>query len=280
MATPSAAELNAQYQSREIPLELLDEPTLPERETMEETDLADLALNIAEIGLIKPLVVKAVGDRFEVTAGHRRLLACRLANYSPVPCRVQSAGDVDPLAVLIAENGHVESVNPVEEARFYQRVLVERCGNDVDVLCIKVRRRREYVEDRLNLLRGDSRVVEALWRKRISLAVARELNKIKDPNRLLLLLDVSIEQGATARQVAQWRKDSAQLDPLNPADSDPADQATNPMAIAAGYRMECMFCEDTDDPHLMEMFYLHKPCKKIVLKMLGRGAGEIVQGAN
>lgn len=280
MATASAADLNAQYRSEEIPLDLLDEPTLPERETMEETDLADLALNIAEIGLIKPLIVKAVGDRYEVTAGHRRLLACRLANYSPVPCRVQAGGDVDPLAVLIAENAHVESVNPVEEARFYARLLVERCGNDVDLLVIKVRRRREYVEDRLLLLRGYPEVIEALHAKRISLAVARELNKVRDPNRLLLLLDVSIQQGATGRQVAQWRKETDGLAPLLAADSDPADQATNPNAIAPTFKPECLFCEDTEDPHLMEMFYLHKPCKKIVQRMLGRGAGDIGPGVN
>src|SRR5947209_3370813 len=154
MATASPEALNAQYRSAEIALDLLDEPAIPERETMEEADLADLAMSIAEIGLIKPLIVKAVGDRFEVTAGHRRLLACRIANYSPVPCRVQSGAEVDPLAVLVAENAHVERVNAVEEARFYARLLEEKCENDVDLLCVKVRRRRSYVEDRLLILRG------------------------------------------------------------------------------------------------------------------------------
>lgn len=273
MATPTAVDLNAQYQSLEIPIELLDEPTLAERETMEEVDLADLALNIAEIGLIKPLIVKKMGERFEVTAGHRRLLACRIANYTPVPCRVQSGGVIDPLAVLIAENAHVERVNVIEEARFYQRVLIEKCSNDVDLLCLKVRRRREYVEDRLILLQGDERVIAALHQKQISLAVARELNKFRDPNRLMIMLDVAKTQGATARQMAQWRRDSDQMEPLLAADSDPADQANNPAAIPSGFTMECLFCQSAEFPYMMELFYLHKPCKGILYNMLQRHEG-------
>jgi len=154
MATPDPTSLNAQYEYREIPLDLIDEPAVPERETMEEWDLAELALSIEGEGLIKPLIVKQMGERFETIAGHRRLLGCRLAKYSPVPCRVKINDQVDDLAILVAENQHVEAVNAVEEARFYRRVLVEMCKNDVDLLCLKVRRKRNYVEDRLLLLMG------------------------------------------------------------------------------------------------------------------------------
>lgn len=267
---PASHELNAQFESRDIPIELLDEPAVPERETMEEVDLADLAISIGNEGLINPITVKPVGDRYEVTAGHRRLLACRIANYSPVPCRVKVGGEVDPLALLVAENQHREAVNPVEEARFYQRVLIELCENDVDMLCIKVRRRREYVEDRLILLRGNPDVLEALHKKRISLAVARELNKCSDPPRLLILLDTAVNQGATARQVAEWRRQGEILGPVGMAEGDGADQSTNESAQPPTFVMECLFCQDQNDPHLMEMFYLHKPCLRILLRMLQR----------
>jgi ParB/RepB/Spo0J family partition protein len=267
---PASPELNAQFQSREIPIELLDEPAVPERETMEEVDLAELALSIANDGLINPLTVKAVNERFEVTAGHRRLLACRMVNYSPVPCRVKVNGEVDPLALLVAENAHRETVNPVEEARFYLRVLIELCENDVDQLCVKVRRRREYVEDRLILLQGHPNVVEALHKKRISIAVARELNKCSDPRRLLLLLDTAVNQGATARQVAEWRREGELLGPIGSADGIDDGTAANTTIAPPAFVMECLFCESAEDHSQMEMFYLHKPCKRIILKMLQR----------
>jgi ParB family chromosome partitioning protein len=262
-----------------VALDLIDEPELPERETMEEAELAELAISIGDVGLIEPLIVKDKGPRVEVIAGHRRLLACRLVKLDPVPCIIMAAGNVDPLAILVAENAHRENVNPVEEARFYEKVLEGLCQNDVDLLCLKVRRNRGFVEDRLLLLRGYPTVVEALHQKKISIAVARELNKVKHPNQLMLLLDTSVRQGATARQVAEWRKEYDGKEDFQLAAADPNDQATNPAAIAPTFRMECLFCEDGDDPHLMEMFYLHKPCKKIVLKMLGRVAEQNVEQA-
>jgi ParB/RepB/Spo0J family partition protein len=258
-----------------IPLDLIDEPAVPERETMEEADLAELAMSIKDVGLIQPLTLKQTGDRYEVTAGHRRLLACRIVQLSPVPSIIKANGNVDPLAILVAENAHRENVNPVEEARFYARILESVCQNDVDLLCLKVRRNRGFVEDRLNLLLGYPKVIEALHQKKISLAVARELNKVKHPNQLMLLLDTSVRQGATARQVAEWRREYDGQADFQLASADPNDQATNPNAIAPTYRPECLFCEDGDDPHLMEMVYLHKPCRKIVLKMLGRLADNL-----
>jgi ParB/RepB/Spo0J family partition protein len=272
MAILSAAKLNAQYEERKIPIHLIDEPERPERQTMDEKDLAELALNIKAIGLIKPLIVKPKGDRFETVAGHRRLLAMRIVEYSPVPCRVVVKGQVDPLSILVSENAHHEAVNPVEEARFYARLLDERCGNDVDALCIAVGRRREFVEDRLLILRGYPQVVNALQQKLISIAVARELNKVQDPNRLLLLLDVSINQGASASQVTKWRHEAAQMGPV----FGPGDSANNGVDSSAQtvqpFQMECLFCEGTEDPHMMDLVYLHKPCKGLLLRMLQRAA--------
>lgn len=274
MATTSAESLNSQYETRDIAIELIDEPERPERETMDERELAELAMNIAEVGLIKPLVVKPKGERFEVVAGHRRLMACRIVDYTPVPCRVKVNGEVDPIAILVSENAHTEAVNPVEEARFYQGLLTQRCGNDIDALCIAVRRRREYVEDRLLLLLGYPQVIKALQHKRISFAVARELNKVRDPNRLLLLLDTACNQGASARQVAQWRTEANRMGPVfGPEDLNATNaQITGP--VVEPFVMRCLFCESAEDPSMMEMVYLHKPCKRIVKNMLGREQSE------
>jgi ParB/RepB/Spo0J family partition protein len=270
MATASAITLNAQFEDRLIPLELIDDPEVPERETMEERYLAELALSIAEVGLIKKLIVKPVGERYEVVAGHRRIIGCRLAKYSPVPCRVMVGDTVDPLAILVHENAHTEDVNPIEEARFYLRLLNERCENDVDALCIMVRRKREFVEDRLNLLRGWPEVVDTLQLKRISMAVARELNKVSDRGRMLIMLDNARTMGATARQVAEWRKNA---DAMGPVQMPAIDGDMNGAAAAlpsSGFQPECLFCGDSEEPHLMKLVYLHGPCERIVMRMLQR----------
>lgn len=267
MATPSAAELNALYEDREIAIDMIDEPLNPERETMDERELAELAMSIAEVGLIEKIVVKTAGDRFEVTAGHRRLLACRLVNYSPIPCRVKDDDNVSDLAVLVHENAHREEVNPIQEARFYQRVLVEMCGTDVDALCIKVRRNRGFVEDRLNLLYGYPQVVEALANKRISIAVARELNKVKDPNRALLLTDQAVQLGATQRQVAEWRKYYADAPAIVLPAEDAEALAAATAATFAAHAPECFSCGDTFEPHTMDVVYIHRLCRRQLERM-------------
>lgn len=276
----SSQESESQGRYALVPLDLIDEPSVPERETMDPDELAELAMSIADVGLIQPLTLKPVAARYEVTAGHRRLLGCRMVKLSPVPSIIMENGSVDPLAILVAENAHREDVGVVEEARFYQRVLVEMCGNDVDVLCAKVRRNRAFVEDRLLLLSGYPPVTDALQDKKISLAVAKELNKLKHPNQLMLLLDAAVRQGATARTVAEWRKE------LN-ADEDlqviTAAAAANPIDGALsvpGFQQQCFFCEDGADPHLMVTVHLHKPCLKMVEKVLGREPQSSSAGAN
>lgn len=280
MATNNPAALNAQFEDRLIPWELLDEPPDAQRETMEEQELADLALSIGDVGLLEPLIVMPNGQRYTIRAGHRRYIACGIAQYSPVPCRVVVAGIVDDLAMMEAENAFREDVNVIEQACFYQRLLIERCGNDVDMLVIRVRRKREFVEDRLNLLLGHPNVVDALRNKRISLAVARELNKVKDPNRLLILLDTAVQQGATARQVNQWRRDADNLQAIVLPDVDSPGADGDGTAPVAAFSMECLFCESGEHQHMMEMVYLHAPCKGLLLRMLQRAAQPAAAGEN
>ena len=259
-AAPAAYEL--------IALDLIDEPTVPERETMEEKDLADLAISIADVGLLNPLTVFRKGARFEVSAGHRRLLACRISRYTPVPCVIRNDTTLSVDAIKVHENAFRENVNAVEEARFYSRLLNDKCNNDVDQLCITVRRRREYVEDRLLILRWDPRIIESLHARRITMAVGRELAKVKDPRRLLILLDAAQTQGATARQVAQWRQQGDTLQPVGEAPEIDYNLDQQAHMIPAEPYMKCMFCDGTEDPWLMEMFFAHKPCKQILNRIL------------
>lgn len=265
---PESINHNDQYDDRKIPLDLLDDPDIPERELMEETDLADLALSILEQGLIKPLAVRQRGERYTVLAGHRRLLACRMVRYDPVPCRVKIGDRVDDLAVLVAENAYVEPVNAVDEARFYDRVLKELCGNDVDMLCIKVRRKRNYVEDRLIMLRGYPQVVDALQQKQISFAVARELNKVADPARMLVWLDVSITAGSSARQVETWRREAEGQAPIQIAETDPDQLAAEMEALYGNQQITCVCCDSAEDAHLMVVVHMHKYCQRMLERLI------------
>lgn len=261
-------ELNNQFEFRLIDYDLIDDPEAPERETMDPQALAELSESIAEVGLIKPLIVKPIGKRFEVVAGHRRKIACGLAGYSPVPCRVKVAGSVTALSIMIHENAHTEAVNAIEEARFYAKCLVEECGDDVDVLCAKLKRRRVYVEGRLNLLVGYPRVVVALENSLISIGVAETLNRTKDPNQLLLLLDQAINQGASVRTVTQWVREANLQDPIQLPQDDAFDPNSPPAPPVPVQLPKCFFCRTSKHSHTMKFLYMHEPCADIVREAL------------
>lgn len=268
-AVPATIPYQANDEYRLIPLDALRDPHAPMRETMDEELLADLANSIVDTGLQEPIRVLEVEGAFEVIAGHRRLLACQMVGYSPVPCIVDRNTGISTIAKMIAENSAREDVNPIEEARLYARALVELAGNDTDALVDLVKRPRAYVEGRLLLLQGDPGVVEALEQRKITLAVARELNRVEDSGRRLIFLDAAVRGGANSRTVAEWRAQAAGLAPVG--DPPPYDvNADGQHALippAPGF--ECMFCGDSEDTHLMELIYLHRQCKRMLLKALG-----------
>lgn len=263
---PEPINHNDLYEDRKIPLALIDEPDIPERQLMEERDLGDLALSILEQGLIKPIAVRQNGERFVTLAGHRRLLACRMVNYDPVPCRLKLDDRVHDLAVLVAENAYVEPVNAVDEARFFLRVLQDLCGNDVDQLCVKLRRKRNYVEDRLIMLNGHPNVVEALQQRQITFAVARELNKVTDPARVLIWLDLSITAGSSARQIESWRREAEGQQPIQYSQLTPEQAAEEMKKLQQDQPVVCWICSSTEDPHMMDLVYMHRYCQRMMLQ--------------
>lgn len=230
--------------------------------------MRELVGSVMDMGLQVPLNVFETGGRYEVIAGHRRLLACRSAGVKLVKCIIDRGPESLRLPKMLAENTGREEVNPVEEARLYARLFQEQCDNDVDKLVALVKRPRARVEDRLILLAGDDQVLAAVHHRHISLAAARELNRIEDRLRRLEYLDAAIKSGATARTVAAWRAESAGLAPLEALPDGQTSDENQPQKIVPTNLFVCLFCGDQNDTHLMELLYLHRQCKRLVLRAL------------
>lgn len=268
-AVPATIPYQANDEYRLVNLADLRDPHAPMRETMDEQLLGELAASIADTGLQEPIRVLEVAGAFEVIAGHRRLLACQMIGYSPVPCIIDRNTGISTIAKMIAENSAREDVNPIEEARLYARALVELAGNDTDNLVDLVKRPRAYVEGRLLLLQGDPGVVEALEQRKITLAVARELNRVEDSGRRLIFLDAAVRGGANSRTVAEWRAQAAGLAPVGDPPPSNVNLDGQAQLIPPSPGFECLFCGDSEDTHLMELIYLHRQCKRMLLRALG-----------
>src|SRR3990167_1508877 len=112
---------------QEIFTDEIDEPEGAMRSELNRAELFELADNIKQNGLINPITVRPVGNKFEVVAGHRRLNACKIAGIIKISCVVRELDDQRVFEIMSAENLERDDVNPVEEAIFLHN-YIERTG--------------------------------------------------------------------------------------------------------------------------------------------------------
>jgi len=95
------------------------------RTKMDDSSLGELAASIRTQGLMQPILVRPVGDRYEIIAGERRWRAAKIAGLAEVPALVRNVPDSSALAMSLVENIQRENLNPLEEAGGVQRLIGE-----------------------------------------------------------------------------------------------------------------------------------------------------------
>jgi ParB family transcriptional regulator, chromosome partitioning protein len=245
---------------REIPIGLLDDPQIAMRDGFADEAFDELVKSIAANGIQIELVVVKRGDRYEVVAGHRRLAAARALHAVTVPCSIREIDDDELEFVKVLENEDRAPVNAADAAAYFMRLFTEKCGEDIDKVCARVRRERRYVEERILLFQGDEAVFVALKNGDISLGVAQELNKIVDRNYRLMELERAQKYGMTIKAAAEARKAA------NFATSGQAPAGANGSGAAAidvtpsPAQNICYICHRSDRPERMRYALVHEHC--------------------
>ena len=118
-----AAEAAPAGQPLEILLDSIDRNPFQTRTRFDEAQLNDLANSIAATGVVQPIVVRPLpGGRFQLITGERRLLASRKAGKSHIPSIIRPVSDEQSMEMTIVENLQRADLNPMEQARAYQRL--------------------------------------------------------------------------------------------------------------------------------------------------------------
>ena len=133
-----------------IPLVALDESPLNPRRHFAEAPLAELAESIRQVGVLTPLLVRPVGDHYEIAGGHRRYRAAKRAGLETVPCLVHELGDDEFLEIVTLDNLHREDVHPLDEANGFFTLLT-RTNLEVEALAAKIGKSMSYIYQRLKL---------------------------------------------------------------------------------------------------------------------------------
>jgi ParB family chromosome partitioning protein len=136
---------------QEVPVESIAPNPHQPRRYFDEEALATLTASVAELGVLQPVLVRALGnDRFELIAGERRWRAAKRAGLPSIPVVVRTVDQVLSLEQALVENLHREDLNPMEEAAAYQQ-LIEDFSLTQEQVAQKVGRSRSGVANTLRL---------------------------------------------------------------------------------------------------------------------------------
>ena len=149
------------------------------REVFDEKALKELAVSIKEHGVIQPIIVRNVNGKYEIIAGERRYKASALAGLTKIPAIVRDLDDKESSKVALLENLQRKNLNPIEEARTYQKIL-EIDQMTQEELAKTMGKSQSAVANKLRLLSLSEDVQDALLKEEISERHARALINIPD----------------------------------------------------------------------------------------------------
>jgi len=259
MASPPSTTTSAPTTRYElIALAKIDDPGRPMRTDLSRESVEELAKSIKQVGIIEPIVVRQRGDRFEVIAGHRRLVAAEVADLALIPCQIVTASDEQAEMMKIHENLYRLDVAPAQEAEHYD-YLIKQLKLSPTRIAKLINKSESYVADRLNILNYAPALRECLDLGQINFTVAKEFNRLEDPTKLQQYLRYAMANGLTGRGAKQWVDEYY-------ASKKPRQMA----AVVAGGELpeqsipdqlsRCVFCNNEIKLSEANVVYIHDSC--------------------
>lgn len=172
------------------------------RSVFDEDALDELVGSIREIGVLQPVVVRAVDDGYELIMGERRWRATQAAGLETIPAIVRQTEDADLLRDALLENLHRSQLNPLEEAAAYQQLL-DDFGCTHDELARRIHRSRPQISNTLRLLRLPPLVQRRVAAGVLSAGHARALLGLSDGAAIERLAQRIVAEGLSVRAVEE-----------------------------------------------------------------------------
>ena len=197
---PAPAQENEKDKIVEIDVNLIDPNPFQPRKFFSDDELVELAETIEQHGLIQPIVVRKVGDRYQIISGERRTRATKLAGLSVIKAQVYENLDDKTMAEwALIENIQRVDLNPVEVSRSYQQ-LIDNHGYTHEDLAKIVGKSRSAITNSLRLLKLPEQVLTWIVEGKLNSGAARALcsDKVEDPESLAKRI---IDEGLNVRQI-------------------------------------------------------------------------------
>ncbi len=214
-------------QPLELPCELIDRNPYQTRSQFDPDKLEELAQSIAASGVVQPVLVRSSeGGRYQLIAGERRLLACKKAGKSTIPAIVRQVSDEQAMEMTVVENLQRADLNPMEQARAYQR-LGQEFRMTQEQMAKRTGKDRASVSNFLRLLRLPEEIQDSVEAGTLTFGHARTLLALEDPDRIraaaakVIALAMSVRHTETYVQgllhpEERARKATREAPPLDP----------------------------------------------------------------
>ena len=185
-----------------LPLELIEPNPQQPRTRFDEDALASLADSIRAVGVLQPIVVRPVEDKYVLIAGERRCRAARLAGLDEIPAVIkpEDTDDTVSLTEALIENVQREDLSPLEEAAGYQQLL-EDFGLTHEVVAQRVGKSRSAITNTLRLLQLPAAIQVMVGEGSLSAGHARALLGLNDESYAVHIAERVVAEGWSVRQV-------------------------------------------------------------------------------
>jgi len=210
----------------QLDIDLIDPSPYQPRTRFSESALEELAQSIRASGIIQPLVVRRIGSRYQLIAGERRWRASQRAELLRVPVVVREVTEEQALELTLVENIQREDLNPIEQARAFDR-LMEEFHLTQDEVAARTGKDRVTVANSVRLLSLEAPLLSWIEEGKITAGHGRALLAIED-RKLRNDLALKASRGKlTVRQLERMatRRSRGQRQPSTPEAHDPNRQA-------------------------------------------------------
>jgi ParB family chromosome partitioning protein len=183
----------------ELAIEMISPNPDQPRTDLSEDSLLELSDSIKKVGLLQPILVRPMGEGYQIIAGERRWRASRHAGLERVPVRVRTSTEIESLEIALIENLQRKDLNPMEEARGYRRLLTEHRMTQAE-LADKVSKSRSTITNALRLIDLPEEVQEMVYQGRMTAGHARAVLSVPDESARLKLAHRIVDDGLSVRE--------------------------------------------------------------------------------
>ncbi len=209
------------------------------RMSFDENRLNELADSIKIHGVLQPVLVRPLGDAYQLVAGERRLMAAQRAGLLKVPAYVRDVPDNQLLELALIENIQREQLNPIEEAQAYQNLITTLATTQED-LAGQLGKERSTISNALRLLKLPPTVKLLVADGKLSPGHARALLAANvPPAEMVRAANVMVKKGWSVREAERWAKKSQSESRKSPKAEDPnVSAATDRLRVLLGTKVE------------------------------------------